>query len=71
MGEPGAFSSGGWHVPKSGQSFESPATPLTNYCCCCSETKKKKKKGWENQMEKPAQAPAGGSPWAGAQQREN
>ena len=45
MGEPGAFSSGGWHVPKSGQSFESPATPLTNYCCCCSETKKKEKKG--------------------------
>ena len=38
MGEPGAFSSGGWHDPKPGQSFESPATPLTNYCCCCSET---------------------------------
>ena len=43
MGEPGAFSSGGWHLKKSGQSFESPATPLTNYCCCCSETKKKEK----------------------------
>ena len=54
MGEPGAFSSGGWHVPKSGQSFESPATPLTNYCCCCSETKKKEKRETrENRMEQP------------------
>ena len=46
MGEPGAFSSGGWHVPKSGQSFESPATPLSLIRVSIYSSKKKAAVPW-------------------------